>query len=106
MSFDASKLFQTRPGSLTDGSRAEWMYETSDSTATVYGTGYFAGVMRGSRGTNGAGLSTGDVVQVIHGTTAFTMGVVTASTADQASTSASTGWKAAYNGTLTALSGQ
>jgi hypothetical protein len=103
MAFASTALYMLREGSLTNGRGAEWRYDTSDSTGTVFGTGYFAGVMRGSRGLSGRGVSTGDICHIVHGSTAFTLGVFTGSTADQASTSASTGWKTAYNGTLTAL---
>jgi len=103
MAFASTSLYMIREGNLTNGRGAEWRYDTSDSTGTVFATGYLAGVMRGSRGLNGRGVSTGDIVHIVHGTTAFTLGVVTASTADQGSTTASTGWGAAYNGTLTGV---
>jgi len=103
MAFSSSNLSQTAHGGLTGGQNGLWTYVTSDSTATTHGTGYFAGVGRGSRGAHGAGLSTGDFVLCLHGSTAATLSFVSASTANQASTSASTGWGAAYNASLTAI---
>jgi hypothetical protein len=103
MAFSSTSLYMLRDGSLTNGRGAEWRYDTADSTGTVFGAGYFLAVMRGSRGLEGRGVSTGDTVLIVHGSSAFSMGVFTASTADQASTLASTGWGAAYNGSLTPL---
>jgi hypothetical protein len=96
-------MYQTRPGSLTNGEGAEWRYVTSDTTGTVFGTGYFQGCMRNSRGSNALGVSTGDSVFILHGTSALTCGIFTGSTANQASTTASTGWNAAYDGSITSL---
>ena len=73
MAFQSTSLYQVRPGSLTNGEGAEWRYETTDSTGTVFGTGYFAAVMRGSRGLSGRGVSTGDIVHTIHGSSAMTV---------------------------------
>jgi hypothetical protein len=103
MAFESTSLYQIREGNLSNGKGAEWRYDTADSTGTVFGTGYFAGVMRGSRGLNGRGVSTGDIVHIVHGTSALTLGVFTGSTANQTSTSGSTGWGAAYDGSLTGL---
>ena len=106
MAFTSTSLYMTREGNLVNGRGAEWRYDSSaDSSGTVVGTGYFAAVMRGSRSTGnlGRGVSTGDTVLVVCGSTAAFYGFFSASTADQASTSASTGHNAGYNGTITAL---
>jgi hypothetical protein len=103
MAFSSTSLYQISEGNFLNGRGATWRYDTADSTGTVFGTGYFAAVMRGSRGLEGRGVSTGDIVHIVHGSSAFTLGVFTGSTANQASTVASTGWDAAYDGSITSL---
>jgi hypothetical protein len=103
MAASSSNFSQMWGGGLTDGRGAGWMGLTNDSTATAAGTGYLAGMMRGSRGSVNLGISTGDVVFLVHGTTAFTAWLVTGSTINQASTNASSSYNYAFDGTLTAL---
>jgi hypothetical protein len=102
MAFNRDNLFQVWSGSLSNGRGAGWSYETTvDSSGTVLGAGYFAGAMRASRGVNGMGCSTGDWIHVNANGTRF-LAQFTGSTANQASTLASTGYSAAYNGTIAA----
>ncbi|MCZ7565166.1 MAG: hypothetical protein M5U08_16460 [Burkholderiales bacterium] len=104
MAFSSTAAFQLWPGSLANGRGAGWMVLTTDSTSAASATGWLAGAMRGGRGSSTIGMSTGDVCFVHHltgGAGVFTSRIITGSTADQASTSTSTGFNASYNGTLT-----
>lgn len=89
---------------LTGGPRV-WLHRSPDAHGTVEGTGYFVGAGYGGR-TASMGMQVGDLVLNMRhstdGSSAATLHVVSASTADQASTSGSTGWSANYNATVTA----
>lgn len=109
MSYVSTNLMQITPGSLTNGAGALWHYRSSDASTDVAATGYFAAEGRGSRPASGAsggkGMQLGDVVIVSESSAGGTPGRTTmhsvkASTANQASTSASTGYAAAYNVTI------
>ena len=102
MAFVSTSFRQAVDGSLSNGKGSVWHYHsTADSSATVVGAGYFAGIMRGSRGNGGMGPSVGDLLICSFGSSTVRWGLFSASTADQASTSASSGWGASYNGTAT-----
>lgn len=105
MAFSSTNLMQVTPGSLANGAGAMWHYRSSDASTDVAAAGYFAGAGRGSRGSAGMGMTLGDVVIVSESSGGGTPGrttmhAVKASTANQASTSSSTGWGAAYNVTI------
>lgn len=81
-----------------------WAATTAVSSAVI-ATGFWVGYGVGGRTGNQVGLKVGDLFQHIQITTGgvpvkATTHVVIASTADQASTSASTGWGANYNVTI------
>lgn len=105
MAYSSSNL-QATHSPFTDGPRA-FIYRSTDSHGTVEGAGYFAGAGAGGR-TNNDGMRVGDLlIAMMHstdGSSAATLHIVSASTADQASTSASTGWAANYNATVSAAS--
>lgn len=76
-------------------------YDSSDVTAT----GFWAGVGQGSKGSNPVGMRLGDILMHVASTGAtipgrVTMHSVIASTANVASTSASSGYGAVYNVTV------
>jgi hypothetical protein len=105
MAFSSTNLMQVTPGSLSNGAGAVWHYRSSDASTDVAAAGYFAAVGRGSRGGAGYGMNIGDVVIVSESSGGGTPGRTTmhsvkASTANQASTSASSGYNAAYNVTI------
>lgn len=82
-------------------------YSSTHSSTEVTATGFFVGVGSGSRGLNGVGLRVGDFVVCRSSTDSSAPGGVSwhsciATTADNASTSASTGWNSAYNATVSA----
>ena len=104
MTFSTTGLSAIIDGELTGGA-AVWKYLGSDTVSTVKGAGFFAGVGQDSRGSNARGMKIGDIVICTESTAGSVpgrtyMGAVSASTANQASTSASTGWNAAYDCTV------
>jgi hypothetical protein len=104
-----STIGSSNPSMIVDGfasgmPRVFVAYTTSVSSAII-ATGFWAGVGEGSRGGYQAGMRIGDVLLHRASTDSATPGRVTthsviASTADQASTSGSTGYSAAYNVTI------
>lgn len=91
-------LSPVAPGAL-------WFYRSSDANAAVTATGYFTRCGYGSRSGPQVGMRVGDVVICAESSAGaspgkISMHAVTASTADQASTSASTGYTAGYNVSL------
>lgn len=103
MAFSTTGLSAIVDGGLTNGITV-WKYLSADTVTTVKGAGYFAGMGAGGRATN-YGMKLGDVVIVTESTNGAApgrtyMGAVSGSTANQASTSASTGWNAAYDVTV------
>lgn len=109
MAFASTNLMQITGGSLSNGAGALWHYRSSDASTDVAVAGYFAAMGRGSRvassAVGGYGMQIGDVVIVAESSGGGTPGRTTthsvkASTANQASTSGSTGWGAAYNVTI------
>lgn len=111
MAFNDSTFSSSMPTLAVDGFASAFpriftMRSTAVSSALV-ATGFLAGLGAGSRASGGSnpGLRVGDIVLHTQTTdTAYpgrvTMHSVIASTANQASTSASTGWAAAYDITL------
>jgi hypothetical protein len=99
-------------GGLTGASGGVWLYSSTHAATAATVNGFFASAGAGSRSTanNGAGnvgMRIGDIVIVAESTGGATPGratlhTVTASTADQASTSASTGYRAGYNVSISA----
>ena len=94
------------PGS-TALSPAQWYYASSDSSTSIAATGYFAGMGVGSRGGSPKGMRVGDLVTNVENAAGNTPGRVTVhsiktSSANQSSTTGSTGYGAAYD--LTASS--
>jgi hypothetical protein len=100
------------PHGLSGAAGGVWLYQSTHQSSDVTATGFFAGAGVGSRSHSAAnvGMRVGDMVMVAETTgTAGTPGratlhMVTASTADQASTSASTGHWAAYDVTISSTS--
>jgi hypothetical protein len=106
MSFSSSGLRKIVDGGLTDGT-ATWLYRSSDPSTAVKATGYFAGCGSGSRGANAFGMKVGDVVICAENSAGATPGRTTmhsviTSTANVASTSASSGFSASYDVTVSA----
>lgn len=82
-----------------------YRYRSTHTSTEILATGFFTGCGAGSRNSYGIGMTPGDVLINIASTDAaipgrVTMHSVLSATADQASTSASTGWNAAYNVTV------
>lgn len=103
MTFSTSGLSKIVDGGLTDGVGV-WKYLSADDVTTVKAAGFFAGMGAGGHATN-YGMKIGDVVIVTESTAGTVpgrtyMGAVNGSTADQASTSASSGFKASYDVTV------
>lgn len=78
---------------------------TTSVSSAIITAGFFAGMGYGGRSGHQAGMRVGDLLLHTQVTTAAepvraTLHVVTGSTADQASTSASTGWGANFNVTV------
>lgn len=78
---------------------------TTAVSSAIIATGFWTGVGAGGRSGYQAGVQVGDLMMHTQVTTAgvpvkATLHVCIASTADQASTSASTGWNTAYNATF------
>jgi hypothetical protein len=99
-------LILVSEGISTDAPRT-FAYSSTHTSTEVTGTGFLTGVGAGSRGLNGLGLRVGDLVMCRASTGSATPGGVSwhsciSSTADNASTSASSGWNSAFNCTLSA----
>ncbi len=82
-----------------------FVYSSSHNSTDVLATGFFTGVGDGSRGLTDLGMRVGDLLINRASTAAAIPGRVSfhsciSSTANQASTSASTGWVAAYDCTV------
>lgn len=82
-----------------------WLYKSSDANAAVTATGYFAGCGAGSRSGPQIGMHLYDLVIVQESSLGASPGKISfhsviGATADQASTAASTGYKAGYNVSL------
>jgi hypothetical protein len=98
----------TQPSSgVVGGGHQHWTYSSSDSAVTIAAAGYFTGVGYRSRGLAGLGMKLGDLVLNIESSAGAIPGratwhSVTASSANVASTSASSGFSAAYNVTVSA----
>lgn len=83
---------------------ALFVARTTNVSSAVVATGFWTGCGRGSR-PNTAGMRVGDILLHIASTDSATPGrctihTVIDSTADQASTAASSGWNAGYNATV------
>jgi len=122
MAFSLTGLSLIVEGGFSGTAPRMWHYKSADAAGTVAGTGYFARMGEGSRwpsslanttsGNEGglrapAGLRVGDLMLVQETTGGANPGRTTlhsvlSATADQASTSASTGFAAGYNCTITA----
>ena len=96
-------------GGFTQGKGGVYVYKSSHASSDYTTTGFFAGAGFGSRNhsAGNVGMRVGDLVLCAQTTDGPTPGYVTvhtviASTIDQASTTASTGFNAAYNITLSA----
>src|SRR5688572_12684375 len=91
-----------------------FLYRSTHSSTMVIATGFFTGAGAGSRARSSdadgsIGMRTGDLVLCQETTNGTVPGRVTfhsvlGATADQASTSASTGWNTRYNVTISASS--
>jgi hypothetical protein len=108
-------VFQLNPGNLVNGKNAMWLYQSTHDSTGIIGTGFFSGCGYGGRAPTQSsssyaanqipGLQIGDIVLNISSTDALVPGRVTlhsvlSSTADQASTSASSGWGTRYDVTV------
>jgi hypothetical protein len=88
------------------GGAGLYTYSSTHNSTDILATGFFTGVGAGSRGSlQDLGVRVGDILINRSSTTATPNGRVTihqfiASSADQASTTASTGWVASYNMTV------
>lgn len=114
MAFSSTGLSMRVNRGLNGGGPAIWTYTTSDPSTAVKATGYFAKMGAGSRGpvptstvVGPQGMKVGDILISQESTNGGTPGrttlhTVTGSTADQSSTSASTGYAAAYDVTVSA----
>lgn len=112
MSFTISKLVLANDlglGGTSAGSTARvpnhWYYGSSDDSTSIAAAGYFAGCGVGSRGNNAIGMRIGDILTNVESSGGANAGRVTvhsvkASSADQSSTTASTGFNTSYNITV------
>lgn len=80
-------------------------YQSTHASTDITATGFFTGVGENSRGSSPVGLRIGDIVMNRASTDAVIPGRVTmhsviSATANVLSTSASSGWNAAYNVTV------
>lgn len=106
MAFASSGLSQITDGGLNGSGQALWSYRTTEACTAALATGYFVGCGRRGRSGN-FGLAVGDLVIVSESTAApnpgrTLVGCVFASTVDQASTLASSGYNYAFNVTIRA----
>ena len=104
MSFSSTGLTLAVDGWLKGVAGGIWWYLSADTASNVKATGYFAGMGAGGHVTN-YGMRVGDIVVCVESTDGATpgrtfVGAVSGSTADQASTSASSGFKANFNVTV------
>lgn len=104
MSYVSTNLRCVVEGSLSGGSGAVFYHASTDSSTQVVATGFFTGAGRG-RSTASKGMVVGDLLHHVRLSTAgVPLGcetyVVSASTIDQASTSASTAFNFARNVTV------
>ena len=87
------------------GGPKTYLYRSTDSHGTVEAAGFFAGAGAAGRSVN-HGMRAGDLVMVaMHstgGSSAATLHVVSACTANQSDTGASTGYDTVYNCSITA----
>ena len=111
MSFSASNppilVIDLIPGGSTMAGGRTWVYGSTHLVSDITATGFFAGCGEGSRNVSNAnvGLRVGDLLINRSSTDSAapgrtTMHSVIGSTANQASTSASSGWNTAYNITV------
>lgn len=104
MSYDSSKLKAI--AGLGIGSGSMFLYSSTQKSSDVTVTGFFASAGAASRNPAG-GMKPGDIVLVQESTNSpgtpgrVTLHSVVSCTANQASTSSSTGWGAGYNCSLT-----
>lgn len=106
MAYSSSNLQMVQPLGFPSGPNL-FHYRSSDAAAAVVAGGYFAGAGAGSRQASSnsdraKGMKYGDVVMVQESSAGATPGRVSmhsviGSTADQASTLASTGWLTGYD---------
>lgn len=98
-------------GGFVHGKGSVYLYSSSHASSDYTTTGFFAGAGHGSRNhsAGNVGMRVGDLVVCVGTTNAPTPGYVTwhsvvSATANQASTTASTGYNAAFDITLSATS--
>lgn len=111
MAYNSSNLIMVQPLGFPTGPNL-FTYRSSDASADIDATGYFQGAGAGSRHLSSnteraKGMKYGDVLMNIESSGGASPGRVTlhsviGSTADQASTSASTGWVTGYDVTVSA----
>jgi hypothetical protein len=120
MAFSSTGLRLAVDGNLLNSQGAVWHYLSADAASAVAGTGYFTRQGYGSRYPSSllgsttldgalrapASMRVGDLVCVTETTNGANPGRITwhtvlSATADQASTSASTGFAAGYNVSIT-----
>lgn len=104
MAYASTTLEQRSAGNLLTGRGAIWGHASTDSSTQVVATGFFTGAGMG-RSTASKGMQVGDIV--IHtrlSTAGVPLGVgtyvVSASTIDQSSTTASSGYNYGRNVTV------
>jgi len=112
MAYDASKLRMVQPLGIHGDGPNLFLYRSSEAATDIVGAGYFTGAGAGGRylssnADRNKGMKYGDVVMNVESSLGASPGRVSmhsviGSTADQASTAASTGWVTAYNVTVSA----
>lgn len=101
-------LLVDQMGNVNGGPRL-YTHTSTETSTEILSAGFFVGVGYGSQGLLGQGVRIGDVICHIASTNSATPGVVSFhsainSTAGFSSTSASSGYSAAYNVTVSATS--